>query len=144
MEQQKSKKFVGNGRLITTKDSTGFGMSICITDLFELCMKDPEVSQFIYVSEKTGKKYLPLIAWPLKEVRDEDKFRTHAISIDTYKKDEAKGQTSYTAKASPEPKPKAAPKENKFDDVFENAFPTAPASTATITDDDLPFSVHMF
>lgn len=133
MEQQKSKKFVGNGRLITTKDSTGFGMSICITDLFELCMKDPEVSQFIYVSEKTGKKYLPLIAWPLKEVKDEDKFRTHAISIDTYKKDEAKGQTSYTAK------PKAAPKENKFDDVFENAFPTAQTSTSTITDDDLPF-----
>lgn len=133
MEQQKSKKFVGNGRLITTKDSTGFGMSICITDLFELCMKDPEVSQFIYVSEKTGKKYLPLIAWPLKEVKEEDKFRTHAISIDTYKKDEAKGQTSYTAK------PKAAPKENKFDDVFENAFPTAQASTSTITDDDLPF-----
>lgn len=133
MEQQKSKKFVGNGRLITTKDSTGFGMSICITDLFELCMKDPEVSQFIYVSEKTGKKYLPLIAWPLKEVRDEDKFRTHAISIDTYKKDEAKGQTTYAAK------PKAAPKENKFDDVFENAFPTAPVSTSTITDDDLPF-----
>jgi hypothetical protein len=139
MEQQKSKKFVGNGRLITTKDSTGFGMSICITDLFELCMKDPEVSQFIYVSEKTGKKYLPLIAWPLKEVRDEDKFRTHAISIDTYKKDEAKGQTTYAAK------PKAAPKENKFDDVFENAFPTAPAntsapaSTLTLTDDDLPF-----
>ena len=108
-------------------------MSICITDLFELCMKDPEVSQFIYVSEKTGKKYLPLIAWPLKEVRDEDKFRTHAISIDTYKKDEAKGQTTYAAK------PKAAPKENKFDDVFENAFPTAQASTSTITDDDLPF-----
>lgn len=133
MEQQKSKKFVGNGRLITTKDSTGFGMSICITDLFELCMKDPEVSQFIYVSEKTGKKYLPLIAWPLKEVKEEDKFRTHAISIDTYKKDEAKGQTSYAAK------PKAAPKENKFDDVFENAFPTAPASTLTLTDDDLPF-----
>ena len=139
MEQQKSKKFVGNGRLITTKDSTGFGMSICITDLFELCMKDPEVSQFIYVSEKTGKKYLPLIAWPLKEVRDEDKFRTHAISIDTYKKDEAKGQTTYAAK------PKVAPKENKFDDVFENAFPTAqantsaPASTLTLTDDDLPF-----
>jgi hypothetical protein len=133
MEQQKSKKFVGNGRLITTKDSTGFGMSICITDLFELCMKDPEVSQFIYVSEKTGKKYLPLIAWPLKEVREEDKFRTHAISIDTYKKDEAKGQTTYAAK------PKAAPKENKFDDVFENAFPTAQASTSTITDDDLPF-----
>ena len=133
MEQQKSKKFVGNGRLITTKDSTGFGMSICITDLFELCMKDPEVSQFIYVSEKTGKKYLPLIAWPLKEVRDEDKFRTHAISIDTYKKDEAKGQTTYAAK------PKAAPKENKFDDVFESAFPTAQASTSTITDDDLPF-----
>lgn len=133
MEQQKSKKFVGNGRLITTKDSTGFGMSICITDLFELCMKDPEVSQFIYVSEKTGKKYLPLIAWPLKEVKEEDKFRTHAISIDTYKKDEAKGQTSYTAK------PKAAPKENKFDDVFENAFPTAQASTLTLTDDDLPF-----
>jgi hypothetical protein len=102
-------------------------------------MKDPEVSQFIYVSEKTGKKYLPLIAWPLKEVRDEDKFRTHAISIDTYKKDEAKGQTTYAAK------PKAAPKENKFDDVFENAFPTAPAntsapaSTLTLTDDDLPF-----
>lgn len=133
MEQQKSKKFVGNGRLITTKDSTGFGMSICITDLFELCMKDPEVSQFIYVSEKTGKKYLPLIAWPLKEVKEEDKFRTHAISIDTYKKDEAKGQTTYAAK------PKAAPKENKFDDVFENAFPTAQASTSTITDDDLPF-----
>lgn len=139
MEQQKSKKFVGNGRLITTKDSTGFGMSICITDLFELCMKDPEVSQFIYVSEKTGKKYLPLIAWPLKEVREEDKFRTHAISIDTYKKDEVKGQTTYAAK------PKAAPKENKFDDVFENAFPTAPvntsapASTLTLTDDDLPF-----
>ena len=139
MEQQKSKKFVGNGRLITTKDSTGFGMSICITDLFELCMKDPEVSQFIYVSEKTGKKYLPLIAWPLKEVKEEDKFRTHAISIDTYKKDEAKGQTTYAAK------PKAAPKENKFDDVFENAFPTAPAntsapaSTLTLTDDDLPF-----
>ena len=96
-------------------------------------MKDPEVSQFIYVSEKTGKKYLPLIAWPLKEVRDEDKFRTHAISIDTYKKDEAKGQTTYAAK------PKAAPKENKLDDVFENAFPTAQASTSTITDDDLPF-----
>ena len=139
MEQQKSKKFVGNGRLIQTKDSTGFGMSICITDLFELCMKDPEVSQFIYVSEKTGKKYLPLIAWPLKEVKEEDKFRTHAISIDTYKKDEAKGQTTYAAK------PKAAPKENKFDDVFENAFPTAPAntsapaSTLTLTDDDLPF-----
>ena len=108
-------------------------MSICITDLFELCMKDPEVSQFIYVSEKTGKKYLPLIAWPLKEVRDEDKFRTHAISIDTYKKDEAKGQTTYAAKQ------KAAPKENKFDDVFESAFPTAQASTSTITDDDLPF-----
>tara|TARA_R110000868_G_scaffold24475_4_gene96592 strand:- start:1846 stop:2247 length:402 start_codon:yes stop_codon:yes gene_type:complete len=133
MEQQKSKKFVGNGRLITTKDSTGFGMSICITDLFELCMKDPEVSQFIYVSEKTGKKYLPLIAWPLKEVRDEDKFRTHAISIDTYKKDEAKGQTTYAAK------PKAAPKENKFDDVFQDSFPTVQASTSTITDDDLPF-----
>ena len=133
MEQQKSKKFVGNGRLITTKDSTGFGMSICITDLFELCMKDPEVSQFIYVSEKTGKKYLPLIAWPLKEVKEEDKFRTHAISIDTYKKDEANGQTTYAAK------PKAEPKENKFDDVFENAFPTAQASTSTITDDDLPF-----
>lgn len=139
MEQQKSKKFVGNGRLITTKDSTGFGMSICITDLFELCMKDPEVTQFIYVSEKTGKKYLPLIAWPLKEVKEEDKFRTHAISIDTYKKDEAKGQTTYAAK------PKAAPKENKFDDVFENQFPTAqtntsaPASTLTLTDDDLPF-----
>ena len=133
MEQQKSKKFVGNGRLITTKDSTGFGMSICITDLFELCMKDPEVSQFIYVSEKTGKKYLPLIAWPLKEVKEEDKFRTHAISIDTYKKDEAKGQTTYAAK------PKAAPKENKFDDVFQDSFPTVQASTSTITDDDLPF-----
>ena len=133
MEQQKSKKFVGNGRLITTKDSTGFGMSICITDLFELCMKDPEVSQFIYVSEKTGKKYLPLIAWPLKEVRDEDKFRTHAISIDTYKKDEAKGQTTYAAK------PKAVPKEDKFDDVFQDSFPTVQASTSTITDDDLPF-----
>jgi hypothetical protein len=133
MEQQKSKKFVGNGRLITTKDSTGFGMSICITDLFELCMKDPEVSQFIYVSEKTGKKYLPLIAWPLKEVKEEDKFRTHAISIDTYKKDEAKGQTTYAAK------PKAAPKEDKFDDVFQDSFPTVQASTSTITDDDLPF-----
>ena len=137
MEQQKSKKFVGNGRLITTKDSTGFGMSICITDLFELCMKDPEVSQFIYVSEKTGKKYLPLIAWPLKEVRDEDKFRTHAISIDTYKKDDAKGQSTYAAK------PKPAPKENKFDDVFEYDPITVPVNTtapsSVLSDDDLPF-----
>ena len=139
MEQQKSKKFVGNGRLITTKDSTGFGMSICITDLFELCMKDPEVSQFIYVSEKTGKKYLPLIAWPLKEVKEEDKFRTHAISIDTYKKDEAKGQSTYAAK------PKPAPKENKFDDVFQYdpitvpVNTTAPSSALSLTDDDLPF-----
>lgn len=138
--EQKSKKFVGNGRLITTKDSTGFGMSICITDLFEMCMKDPDVAQFIYVSEKTGKKYLPLIAWPLKEVRDEDKYRTHAISIDTYKKDEAKGQTSSTAKASPAPKPKAAPKEDKFDDVFAGSFPTAQVASSTeLSDDDLPF-----
>jgi hypothetical protein len=137
MEQQKSKKFVGNGRLITTKDSTGFGMSICITDLFELCMKDPEVSQFIYVSEKTGKKYLPLIAWPLKEVKEEDKFRTHAISIDTYKKDEAKGQSTYAAK------PKPAPKENKFDDVFQYDPITVPVNTtapsSVLSDDDLPF-----
>jgi hypothetical protein len=139
MEQQKSKKFVGNGRLIQTKDSTGFGMSICITDLFEMCMKDPEVSQFIYVSEKTGKKYLPLIAWPLKEVKEEDKFRTHAISIDTYKKDEAKGQSTYAAK------PKPAPKENKFDDVFQYdpitvpVNTTAPSSVLSLTDDDLPF-----
>lgn len=137
MEQQKSKKFVGNGRLIQTKDSTGFGMSICITDLFELCMKDPEVSQFIYVSEKTGKKYLPLIAWPLKEVKEEDKFRTHAISIDTYKKDEAKGQSTYAAK------PKPAPKENKFDDVFEYDPITVPVNTtapsSVLSDDDLPF-----
>lgn len=138
--EQKSKKFVGNGRLITTKDSTGFGMSICITDLFEMCMKDPDVAQFIYVSEKTGKKYLPLIAWPLKEVRDEDKYRTHAISIDTYKKDEAKGQTSYAAKATPAPKPKAAPKEDKFDDVFAGSFPTAQVASSTeLSDDDLPF-----
>jgi hypothetical protein len=137
MEQQKSKKFVGNGRLITTKDSTGFGMSICITDLFELCMKDPEVSQFIYVSEKTGKKYLPLIAWPLKEVKEEDKFRTHAISIDTYKKDDAKGQSTYAAK------PKPAPKENKFDDVFQYDPITVPVNTtapsSVLSDDDLPF-----
>ncbi len=137
MEQQKSKKFVGNGRLIQTKDSTGFGMSICITDLFELCMKDPEVSQFIYVSEKTGKKYLPLIAWPLKEVKEEDKFRTHAISIDTYKKDDAKGQSTYAAK------PKPAPKENKFDDVFEYDPITVPVNTtapsSVLSDDDLPF-----
>jgi hypothetical protein len=139
MEQQKSKKFVGNGRLIQTKDSTGFGMSICITDLFEMCMKDPEVSQFIYVSEKTGKKYLPLIAWPLKEVKEEDKFRTHAISIDTFKKDEAKGQSTYAAK------PKPAPKENKFDDVFQYdpitvpVNTTAPSSVLSLTDDDLPF-----
>jgi hypothetical protein len=138
--EQKSKKFVGNGRLITTKDSTGFGMSICITDLFEMCMKDPDVAQFIYVSEKTGKKYLPLIAWPLKEVRDEDKYRTHAISIDTYKKDEAKGQTSSTAKSTPAPKPKAAPKEDKFDDVFAGSFPTAQVASSTeLSDDDLPF-----
>jgi hypothetical protein len=137
MEQQKSKKFVGNGRLIQTKDSTGFGMSICITDLFELCMKDPEVSQFIYVSEKTGKKYLPLIAWPLKEVKEDDKFRTHAISIDTYKKDEAKGQSTYAAK------PKPAPKENKFDDVFQYDPITVPVNTtapsSVLSDDDLPF-----
>jgi hypothetical protein len=137
MEQQKSKKFVGNGRLIQTKDSTGFGMSICITDLFEMCMKDPEVSQFIYVSEKTGKKYLPLIAWPLKEVKEEDKFRTHAISIDTYKKDEAKGQSTYAAK------PKPAPKENKFDDVFQYDPITVPVNTtapsSVLSDDDLPF-----
>lgn len=137
MEQQKSKKFVGNGRLIQTKDSTGFGMSICITDLFELCMKDPEVSQFIYVSEKTGKKYLPLIAWPLKEVKEEDKFRTHAISIDTYKKDDAKGQSTYAAK------PKPAPKENKFDDVFQYDPITVPVNTtapsSVLSDDDLPF-----
>jgi hypothetical protein len=139
MEQQKSKKFVGNGRLIQTKDSTGFGMSICITDLFEMCMKDPDVAQFIYVSEKTGKKYLPLIAWPLKEVKEEDKFRTHAISIDTYKKDEAKGQSTYAAK------PKPAPKENKFDDVFQYdpitvpVNTTAPSSVLSLTDDDLPF-----
>ncbi len=137
MEQQKSKKFVGNGRLIQTKDSTGFGMSICITDLFELCMKDPEVSQFIYVSEKTGKKYLPLIAWPLKEVKEDDKFRTHAISIDTYKKDDAKGQSTYAAK------PKPAPKENKFDDVFEYDPITVPVNTtapsSVLSDDDLPF-----
>ena len=137
MEQQKSKKFVGNGRLIQTKDSTGFGMSICITDLFEMCMKDPEVSQFIYVSEKTGKKYLPLIAWPLKEVKEEDKFRTHAISIDTYKKDEAKGQSTYAAK------PKPAPKENKFDDVFQYDPITIPVNTtapsSVLSDDDLPF-----
>lgn len=138
--EQKSKKFVGNGRLITTKDSTGFGMSICITDLFEMCMKDPDVAQFIYVSEKTGKKYLPLIAWPLKEVREEDKYRTHAISIDTYKKDEAKGQTSTTAKSAPAPKQKAAPKEHKFDDVFVESFPTAAvASSSDLSDDDLPF-----
>jgi len=137
MEQQKSKKFVGNGRLIQTKDSTGFGMSICITDLFEMCMKDPDVSQFIYVSEKTGKKYLPLIAWPLKEVKEEDKFRTHAISIDTYKKDEAKGQSTYAAK------PKPAPKENKFDDVFQYDPITVPVNTtapsSVLSDDDLPF-----
>ena len=137
MEQQKSKKFVGNGRLIQTKDSTGFGMSICITDLFEMCMKDPEVSQFIYVSEKTGKKYLPLIAWPLKEVKEDDKFRTHAISIDTYKKDEAKGQSTYAAK------PKPAPKENKFDDVFQYDPITVPVNTtapsSVLSDDDLPF-----
>ena len=137
MEQQKSKKFVGNGRLIQTKDSTGFGMSICITDLFELCMKDPEVSQFIYVSEKTGKKYLPLIAWPLKEVKEDDKFRTHAISIDTYKKDDAKGQSTYAAK------PKPAPKENKFDDVFQYDPITVPVNTtapsSVLSDDDLPF-----
>ena len=137
MEQQKSKKFVGNGRLIQTKDSTGFGMSICITDLFEMCMKDPEVSQFIYVSEKTGKKYLPLIAWPLKEVKEDDKFRTHAISIDTYKKDDAKGQSTYAAK------PKPAPKENKFDDVFEYDPITVPVNTtapsSVLSDDDLPF-----
>jgi hypothetical protein len=139
MEQQKSKKFVGNGRLIQTKDSTGFGMSICITDLFEMCMKDPDVAQFIYVSEKTGKKYLPLIAWPLKEVKEEDKFRTHAISIDTFKKDEAKGQSTYAAK------PKPAPKENKFDDVFQYdpitvpVNTTAPSSVLSLTDDDLPF-----
>ena len=137
MEQQKSKKFVGNGRLIQTKDSTGFGMSICITDLFEMCMKDPDVAQFIYVSEKTGKKYLPLIAWPLKEVKEEDKFRTHAISIDTYKKDEAKGQSTYAAK------PKPAPKENKFDDVFQYDPITVPANTSApssvLSDDDLPF-----
>lgn len=132
MEQQK-KKFVGNGRLITTKDSTGFGMSICITDLFEMCMKDPEVTQFIYVSEKTGKKYLPLIAWPLKEVSDNDKFRTHAISIDTYKKDDNKnGASSY--------KPAPKPKENAFDDTFANSFPTSKASeTSLLSDDDLPF-----
>jgi hypothetical protein len=137
MEQQKSKKFVGNGRLIQTKDSTGFGMSICITDLFEMCMKDPEVSQFIYVSEKTGKKYLPLIAWPLKEVKEDDKFRTHAISIDTYKKDDAKGQSTYAAK------PKPAPKENKFDDVFQYDPITVPVNTtapsSVLSDDDLPF-----
>jgi hypothetical protein len=137
MEQQKSKKFVGNGRLIQTKDSTGFGMSICITDLFEMCMKDPEVSQFIYVSEKTGKKYLPLIAWPLKEVKEEDKFRTHAISIDTYKKDDAKGQSTYSSKTKP------APKENKFDDVFQYDPITVPVNTTApsqvLTDDDLPF-----
>jgi hypothetical protein len=137
MEQQKSKKFVGNGRLIQTKDSTGFGMSICITDLFEMCMKDPDVSQFIYVSEKTGKKYLPLIAWPLKEVKEEDKFRTHAISIDTYKKDDAKGQSTYAAK------PKPAPKENKFDDVFQYDPITVPVNTtapsSVLSDDDLPF-----
>jgi hypothetical protein len=139
MEQQKSKKFVGNGRLIQTKDSTGFGMSICITDLFEMCMKDPDVAQFIYVSQKNGKKYLPLIAWPLKEVKEEDKFRTHAISIDTFKKDEAKGQSTYAAK------PKPAPKENKFDDVFQYdpitvpVNTTAPSSALSLTDDDLPF-----
>jgi hypothetical protein len=102
-------------------------------------MKDPDVAQFIYVSEKTGKKYLPLIAWPLKEVKEEDKFRTHAISIDTYKKDEAKGQSTYAAK------PKPAPKENKFDDVFQYdpitvpVNTTAPSSVLSLTDDDLPF-----
>jgi hypothetical protein len=100
-------------------------------------MKDPDVSQFIYVSEKTGKKYLPLIAWPLKEVKEEDKFRTHAISIDTYKKDDAKGQSTYAAK------PKPAPKENKFDDVFQDSFPTGTAtnlaSSSVLSDDDLPF-----
>jgi hypothetical protein len=100
-------------------------------------MKDPEVSQFIYVSEKTGKKYLPLIAWPLKEVKEDDKFRTHAISIDTYKKDDAKGQSTYAAK------PKPAPKENKFDDVFQYDPITVPVNTtapsSVLSDDDLPF-----
>lgn len=137
--EAKKKKFVGNGRLINLKDSTGFGMNICITDLFEMCMKDPEVMEFVYESEKTGKKYLPLIAWPIRDLKEGEMLRTHAISIDTYKKDEAKGQSTYAAK------PKPAPKEDKFEDVFQYdpitipANTTAPSSVLSLTDDDLPF-----
>lgn len=134
--EQKSKKFVGNGRLLTSKDSTGFGINICITDLFEMCMKDPEVAPFIYVSEKTGKKYLPLVAWPLRDLKEGEKLRTHAVSIDTYVKPEGGSKPSYTP-------PAKQAKENKFDEMFEDPFPTKPAASLTptslLSDDDLPF-----
>lgn len=129
--EAKKKKFVGNGRLINAKDSTGFGMNLCITDLFEMCMKDPEVMEFVYESEKTGKKYLPLIAWPLKDLKEGEKLRTHAISIDTYKKDETVNKQAYKA-------PEKKVKENVFDDSFEVAsLPNT--SDSLLSDDDLPF-----
>jgi hypothetical protein len=129
--EAKKKKFVGNGRLINLKDSTGFGMNICITDLFEMCMKDPEVMEFVYESEKTGKKYLPLIAWPLKDLKEGEKLRTHAISIDTYKKDDAPSKPAY----------KATEKKAK-EDVFQDSFEVSSLSNSSdnlLSDDDLPF-----
>jgi len=129
--EAKKKKFVGNGRLINAKDSTGFGMNLCITDLFEMCMKDPEVMEFVYESEKTGKKYIPLIAWPLKDIKEGEKLRTHAISIDTYKKDDATSKQAYKA-------PEKKAKENVFDDSFEVAS-LSNTSDSLLSDDDLPF-----
>jgi len=106
------KKFVGSGKILTLEDNTGFALNICISDLFEMCTTDPDVMQYIYESKKTGKKYIQLVAWPLKE-NTSDNFRTHSIRIDTYKKNSEIQSTQNTPK-----------KINLFKDVsYDNDLP---------------------
>lgn len=83
-------KFVGYGRMIESKYSKGFAISLDITGLLDLCEKDPEVIKSICVSEFNGHKYLNLVAWPLREPTD--KKMTHSIRVDTYQ--------GYTSKAN--------------------------------------------
>lgn len=78
-------KFVGYGRMIESKYSKGFAMSINMTELINLYENDPDVLKSMYISEFNGNKYLNLVAWSLKEPQDKiNQKMTHSVRIDTY------------------------------------------------------------
>ena len=75
--------YVGGAKPFIVNGNLAFKINLCFSDLRE-AMNSGEVNDSIFTSDKSGRTYINLVAFPMKEESQSDS-QTHSLKVDTYK-----------------------------------------------------------